>query len=147
MSRRDFPALFTTEAVLTEVANSLSRVPWRSLALDLVEEVRRDPRFTIVNVSTILFNEALDLYASRTDKEWSLTDCISFVVMTQQRLTHALAIDKDCAQAGFQLPTAGHSGPKLQWSDPQTCQARRPDPSCVAVSPLSFLRLWYRPSG
>jgi hypothetical protein len=65
------------------------------------EEVRRDPRFTIVNVSTILFNEALDLYASRTDKEWSLTDCISFVVMKQQRLTHALAIDKDFAQAGF----------------------------------------------
>jgi len=101
MSRRDFPALFTTEAVLTEVANSLSRVPWRSLAVDLVEEVRRDPRFTIVSGSTTLFDEALQLYASRTDKEWSLTDCISFVVMKHQRLTHALAIDKDFAQAGF----------------------------------------------
>ena len=88
-SRRDFPILLTTEAVLTEVANSLSRVQWRPLAANLVEEVRRDPRFTVVSVSTTLFGEALHLYSSRNDKEWSLTDCISFVVMNQQRLTEA----------------------------------------------------------
>jgi len=64
-----------------------------------VEEVRRDPCFTAVSESTTLFDEALHLYSSRNDKEW--TDCISFVVMKQHRLTEALAIDKDFAQAGF----------------------------------------------
>ena len=64
-------------------------------------EVWNDPGFTIVNVSTALFEEARHLYSSRNDKDWSLTDCISFVVMKQQRLTDALAIDKDFGQAGF----------------------------------------------
>lgn len=100
-SRRNFPKLITTEAVLTEVANSLSRAKWRPLAANLMEEVRSDPRFTIVNVSTTLFEEAVQLYTSRKDKEWSLTDCISFVIMKQQRVKDALAIDKHFAQAGF----------------------------------------------
>lgn len=66
-----------------------------------MEGVRQDPRFTVVSVSTELFVEALGLYSSRNDKSWSLTDCIAFVVMKQQGLTDALAVDKDFAQAGF----------------------------------------------
>jgi hypothetical protein len=100
-SRRPWKKLLTTEAVLTEVANALSAVQWRAIAAALVEGVRQDPRFTVVSVSTGLFVEALDLYSSRNDKTWSLTDCIAFIVMKQQGLTEALAVDKDFAQAGF----------------------------------------------
>lgn len=68
-SRQNLRQLFTTEAVLIEVANALSRVQCRPLATALVEEVRRDSRFTVVSVSTTLFDEALHLYSSRNDKE------------------------------------------------------------------------------
>jgi uncharacterized protein len=38
---------------------------------------------------------------SRRDKEWSLTDCISFVVMKERGLTEALTADHHFEQAGF----------------------------------------------
>ncbi len=100
-SHRSLGPLLTTDAVLTEVANALSAVQWRPIASALVEGVRRDPQFTVVSVSTMLFEEALVLYSARKDKTWSLTDCISFVVMKQHALTEALAVDKDFGQAGF----------------------------------------------
>ena len=48
-----------------------------------------------------LFEAGLRLYASRRDTEWSLTDCISFVVMKQHNLTEALTADHHFEQAGF----------------------------------------------
>lgn len=67
-SRREWSRLVTTEAILTEVANALSAVQWRSLAVGLVREVRQDSRFTVESVPTELFDSALDFYASRDDK-------------------------------------------------------------------------------
>jgi predicted nucleic acid-binding protein len=63
-SRRTPGRLFTTDAVLTEVANALSGVQRRSLAAALVESVRQDSQFTVVSVSTKLFDDALVLYSS-----------------------------------------------------------------------------------
>ncbi len=42
-----------------------------------------------------------ELYRGRPDKEWSLTDCISFVVMRDEHLTEALTADRHFEQAGF----------------------------------------------
>jgi predicted nucleic acid-binding protein len=64
-------------------------------------ELRHDPKVMILPSDNQLFQKGVHLYASRPDKEWSLTDCISFVVMTQQRLTEALTGDRHFEQAGF----------------------------------------------
>jgi predicted nucleic acid-binding protein len=48
-----------------------------------------------------LFDAGLELYSRRPDKEWSLTDCISFVVMEEHGLTEALTTDHHFEQAGF----------------------------------------------
>jgi predicted nucleic acid-binding protein len=40
-------------------------------------------------------------YESRTDKEWGLIDCVSFVVMQDNHLTQALTTDTHLKQAGF----------------------------------------------
>jgi predicted nucleic acid-binding protein len=47
------------------------------------------------------FDRGLDLFGRRPDKDWSLTDCISFAIMSERGLTHALTADRHFAQAGF----------------------------------------------
>jgi hypothetical protein len=53
--------------------------------------------------SNELFAAGVELYATRPDKEWSLTDCISFVVMEREGLTDALTGDRHFEQAGFKV--------------------------------------------
>jgi predicted nucleic acid-binding protein len=43
----------------------------------------------------------IQLYDSRPDKQWSLTDCISFVVMQDRGIVEALTGDHHFEQAGF----------------------------------------------
>ena len=94
--------LVTTDAVLTEVADAFCRVDRRRWAVEAIRNVRADPEITSVPGSVDLFTRALDLYGSRSDKDWSLTDCISFVVMKEQGLERALTADLRFVQAGFQ---------------------------------------------
>jgi uncharacterized protein len=55
-----------------------------------------------VTESDALYRRGLELYAGRPgDKDWSLTDCISFVVMEDEGLREALTGDRHFAQAGF----------------------------------------------
>lgn len=51
--------------------------------------------------SRALLEEGISLYAARPDKDWSVTDCISFVVMRDEGMTHALTGDRHFEQAGF----------------------------------------------
>ena len=57
--------------------------------------------FEIVPASPELFYRGIELFRVRPDKDWSLTDCISFVVMTDRGLSEALTGDKHFEQAGF----------------------------------------------
>jgi predicted nucleic acid-binding protein len=47
------------------------------------------------------FDAGYSLYASRPDKDWSLTDCISFVLMKELGVSEALTGDHHFQQAGF----------------------------------------------
>jgi hypothetical protein len=76
-------------------------VALRADAAALIDDIGKDKRFTVVPQSRRLFEQGLDLYRSRADKEWSLTDCIFFVVMTEHGLTDALSSDHHFEQAGF----------------------------------------------
>lgn len=95
--------LITTEAVLTEIGNGLSKIQWRALAVATLNDLRKDENVVIVPSSPALFSNALELYATRMDKEWGLTDCISFVVMRKHKLTDALTTDRHFEQAGFKV--------------------------------------------
>ena len=95
------PPFLTTEAVLTEIGNGLSRVRWRALGYATIQDLRTDPDIEIIPVDATLFDRAVALYGARLDKEWGLTDCISFIVMQEHDLTQVLTTDKDFSQAGF----------------------------------------------
>jgi uncharacterized protein len=73
-------AVVTTEFVLLEVGNFFCRGNGRAIFQTMIENLRS---------------------TSRPDKEWSLTDCISFVVMQECGLIEALTADHHFEQAGF----------------------------------------------
>ncbi len=60
-----------------------------------------DPNIEIISLNDSLYDEAFELFSSRTDKEWGLVDCISFVVMRERGITEALTADEHFEQAGF----------------------------------------------
>ena len=96
------PPFVTTEAVLTEIGNALSRPSWRPLGIATINDLRADTQIEILAVDSNLFSRAVTLYSSRLDKAWGVTDCISFVVMQERGLTQVLTTDRHFAQAGFQ---------------------------------------------
>lgn len=96
-------AFVTTAWVLTEVANSLARGPNRVLFCNLYQDLAGDHRVTIVPASQGLLDRGIDLFAKRPDKNWSLTDCISFIVMQEYGLTDAATADRHFQQAGFRI--------------------------------------------
>ncbi len=92
--------IWMTEAVLTEIGNGLSAIN-RKGAADFIESCYKMPKMKVVTVDSILFKKALNLYQSRNDKNWGLTDCISFVVMREHGLYLAMTTDEHFRQAGF----------------------------------------------
>ncbi len=66
-----------------------------------LQAVRADPSFDVVGYDLAVYRAGFELFAARPDKAWSLTDCISFGVMTEQGLSEALTADRHFEQAGF----------------------------------------------
>jgi len=93
--------LVTTRAVLLEIGNALAKSRYRAAAIQLLESLERDPNVEIIPMSEELYDRAIRLYRDRLDKEWGITDCVSFVVMQDRGLTSALTTDEHYQQAGF----------------------------------------------
>ena len=73
----------------------------RHAGVAILQALEEDMNLTIVQNSEDLYRRAFALYKSRSDKEWGMTDCISFVVMTSGKITEALTTDTHFQQAGF----------------------------------------------
>ena len=55
----------------------------------------------LIHVDETLFQLGWEYFRRHADKRYSLTDCISFVVMTNRQINDALTFDKHFVQAGF----------------------------------------------
>jgi len=93
--------IVTTEWVLLEFADAFSLSKAKPFAIEAIKRIHRLPMFLVVGFEPTVYQAGLDLYESRLDKDWSLTDCISFAVMTQRGLSEALTADHHFEQAGF----------------------------------------------
>lgn len=93
--------LVTTRAVLLEIGNALARQRYRAAAISLLQALEVDPSVEVLPLSDALYARALQLYCSRTDKEWGLIDCVSFVIMSERGMTKALTADEHFQQCGF----------------------------------------------
>jgi predicted nucleic acid-binding protein len=94
-------AVLTTEYVVIEVGNSLTKNDDRAVFVDFYRALRQGTRLEVIAASTELQDRGAKLFAERPDKQWSLTDCISFVIMSEREIHEALSADRDFEEAGF----------------------------------------------
>ncbi|HEY2412349.1 MAG TPA: PIN domain-containing protein [Pirellulaceae bacterium] len=93
--------IVTSEWVLTEFADAYADPKDRPDFLAIYRALEKNLRVRIIPASSRLFQQGIDFYSKRLDKKWSLTDCISFVIMHDERIPEALTGDRDFEQAGY----------------------------------------------
>lgn len=93
--------LVTTAWVMTELADGLATTAGRSMFAAVLRELESDRQTRVVAADHTLWQRGVHLYERRPDKGWSLTDCISFVVMEDEGIADALTADHHFEQAGF----------------------------------------------
>src|SRR5712692_3539438 len=77
--------IVVTEYVLVELGSALSQGSDRLVFIELLKGLQSDTSTKIIPASDALFRQGAALFADRPDKDWSLVDCISFVVMKRHR--------------------------------------------------------------
>lgn len=95
-------SLLLTDYILWETINFFSSPTEKPKAHALVEQLRSNASFEIIPVTPALFDAGMQLHRERADKFWSLTDCVSFLVMRARGMTQALEFDQHFEQAGFE---------------------------------------------
>lgn len=95
--------LVTTNYIIAELVPLLasrSRIP-RQQIFAFVDTLKSAPQVEIIHIDTSLDAIAWTFLKARADKEWSLVDASSFVVMSMYGMTEALTTDHHFTQAGF----------------------------------------------
>jgi predicted nucleic acid-binding protein len=94
--------LVTTEFVLLEVADALCKTNLRQKTYAYINGIKQAlDVIQIIPLEQSLLDRGWAIYHQYSDKDWGLTDCISFVVMKQEGITEAFTSDKHFDQAGF----------------------------------------------
>jgi uncharacterized protein len=94
-------SIVTTEFILLELGNACARASDHGDFLALIAGMRRSSRVRIIRLDSTLLDRGIERMAARPDKDWSLTDCISFIVMEDECIKDALTADQHFEQAGF----------------------------------------------
>ena len=95
----------TSDPVLVEVLAYVSaRGPvLRAQAAALVDSLRTDPDVVVVPQTRALFDAGLDLYRSRPDKGYSLTDSMSMSICNDRSIKQILSHDHHFEQEGYEI--------------------------------------------
>jgi uncharacterized protein len=100
---RENRPMITTAWILLELADHLCDAPNRGLFGEVRQALAADARFEIMPADQTFLDRAIELYNQRADKDWSLTDCTSFLVMRDRDIHEALMGDHHFEQSGFEL--------------------------------------------
>lgn len=85
--------------IVFEIGDGYARIGRRAKGLQLLQQLEEG--YPIFPITETLYYQAVELYRARLDKDWSLTDCVSFVLMQREGIQSALTADIHFRQAGF----------------------------------------------
>jgi uncharacterized protein len=98
LKRRRF---VTTDYVVDETATLLLIRHSHAAASDFLDSMIRTEALSLEWIGQDRFLAATRKFTSHADKQWSFTDCVSFVVMQELRARDAFTTDRHFVQAGF----------------------------------------------
>jgi predicted nucleic acid-binding protein len=101
LNLRSSARIVTSRWVLIEVADALASPATRRRTHRFLRDIANDPKTAVISDMDPWYERGVALYGSRLDKNWSLTDCISFEIMSERRIDEALTGDQHFLQAGF----------------------------------------------
>lgn len=96
-------AIVTTSYVFDETVTYLNSRKHHEKAVEVGENMLLSPTIELIHIGEDLFFEGWTMFQKYQDKQYSLTDCVSFVVMQRRKLETALTFDRHFAQAGFRI--------------------------------------------
>ncbi len=98
-------SIITTDEILTETLNYFAESSkfMRQNAVKDVRAILLNQNVEIVSCTHERILEAIDFYESRSDKGYSLTDCISMLVMKNLDVQEILTHDNHFEQEGFTI--------------------------------------------
>ncbi|MFZ2656182.1 MAG: PIN domain-containing protein [Victivallales bacterium] len=100
-SKRTGISFITTDYVLDETATLLKARGLQHLLPDFFETIFSSKICRIEWTDSERFISAKDYFIKHGDKDYSFTDCVSFVTMRELNLQTALTRDQHFRQAGF----------------------------------------------
>jgi predicted nucleic acid-binding protein len=95
--------LVTTNYVLLELVALMTsplRIP-RAQQIKTIEAIQSASWVELIHIDPTLYEEAWHLLTKRPDKEWSLVDCSSMVIMARRGIAEAFTSDHHFEQGGF----------------------------------------------
>ena len=98
---KSLPLLVTTSYVFDEIVTFFNSRGHQAKAAEIGKRLLSSPSVGLIHVGEDLFQEGWSYLQKHKDKRYSLTDCISFLVMQELGIDTALAFDKHFIQAGF----------------------------------------------
>ncbi len=94
--------LVTTSYVFDESVTFFNSRGHHAKAVEIGRELLASPSVQFIHVDAPLLQQAWQWFQRHRDKRYSLTDCVSFVVMKRLRIRVALTFDRHFVQAGFE---------------------------------------------
>ncbi len=96
------PHFIATSYILDEVVTFFNSRNRHSKAVEIGNSLLNSPSVNMIHIDKALFYEGWHYFKNHSDKKYSLTDCISFVIMNKFNIWQALTYDKHFEQAGFE---------------------------------------------
>ncbi|MEB3282629.1 MAG: PIN domain-containing protein [Lyngbya sp.] len=97
------PFLVTTTYIFDEVVTFFNNRNLHYKAVEVGNRLLESPDIELIEIDRTLFNQGWQYFQKHQDKSYSLTDCLSFVVMQEREISTALTLDNHFLQAGFQI--------------------------------------------
>ncbi|MDF5730291.1 MAG: PIN domain-containing protein [Rhizonema sp. PD38] len=92
-----------TTYIFNEVVTFFNSRNLHYKAVEVSNRLLESPDIELIEIEQNLFNQGWVYFQKHKDKSYSLTDCLSFIVMKQREIVTALTLDNHFYQAGFKI--------------------------------------------